>query len=365
MGESSSKDSFDWRELFAASSDQSLQFFPPTVREGEITVAPPKDVFEEGSQLWKCALVGQFIGQAPNFSLLQKTANLLWGKRRCGGIPLYMDSITASKQRLAFAKVCVEIAVDTVIPSLINVVLSNGSIVVVYVDLPWLPPKCSHCSVFGHSKKTCFASEGESQVLKAVKGNVGKKAVYVQKSHCDLVSKGGNCDASVISVPFVAPVVSGSITVDSALKGKGVIDSAMNSNSSPNASTLVSKEPVASSDMAIASPLPLKPVVVTPWPSALQNGRNVIAGFSNKFSALAAPVETVLSDIVVYVHLPEDVTTSIDGAHVEIDSSPKKTRAAAKGVALLIQDMKTKKNNQMERGKKKGSKGASPLSPVS
>ncbi|KAK8587963.1 hypothetical protein V6N12_022424 [Hibiscus sabdariffa] len=151
-----------------------------------------------------------------------------------------------------------------------------------------------------------------------------------EKQRTDKKGKGGNCDASVISVPFVAPVVSGSITVDSALKGKGVIDSAMNSNSSPNASTLVSKEPVASSDMAIASPLPLKPVVVTPWPSALQNGRNVIAGFSNKFSALAAPVETVLSDIVVYVHLPEDVTTSIDGAHVEIDSSPKKTRAAAK-----------------------------------
>ncbi|KAK8581669.1 hypothetical protein V6N12_071884 [Hibiscus sabdariffa] len=127
---------------------------------------------------------------------------------------------------------------------------------------------------FGHSKKTCFTSEGEGQVLKAVKGNVGKKAAYVQKSHCDLVSKGINCDASVISVPFVAPMVSGSIVVDSALKGKCVIDSAVKGkcvidsavkgNSSPNASTLVSKEPVASSDMAIASPLPLKPVVVTP-----------------------------------------------------------------------------------------------------
>ncbi|KAK8679215.1 hypothetical protein V6N13_144678 [Hibiscus sabdariffa] len=58
------------------------------------------------------------------------------------------------------------------------------------------------------------------------------------------------------------------------------------------------------------------------------------------------------------VEMAEDVTTSIDGAHVEIDSSPKQTRAAAKGVTLLIQDMKANKKNQMEMGKKKGSKAA-------
>ncbi|KAK8589926.1 hypothetical protein V6N12_024315 [Hibiscus sabdariffa] len=67
----------------------------------------------------------------------------------------------------------------------------------------------------------------------------------------------------------------------------------------------------------IASPLPLKPLVVTPWPSALQNGRSVIAGSSNKFSVLAAPVETILPD-PVFVHLHEemveDVTTGIDSA---------------------------------------------------
>ncbi|KAK8589925.1 hypothetical protein V6N12_024314 [Hibiscus sabdariffa] len=97
-----------------------------------------------------------------------------------------------------------------------------------------LPPKCSHCSVFGHSKKTCFASEGEGHVIKAVTGNEGKRAVYVQKSHCDHVVKGVNCDASAISVPLVTHVVSSSIAIDSALKGKeqvhvasSVIDSAV------------------------------------------------------------------------------------------------------------------------------------------
>ncbi|KAK8581668.1 hypothetical protein V6N12_071883 [Hibiscus sabdariffa] len=36
------------------------------------------------------------------------------------------------------------------------------------------------------------------------------------------------------------------------------------------------------------------------------------------------------------VEMAEDVTTSIDGAHVEIDSSPKQTRAAAKGPDSLV-----------------------------
>ena len=47
----------DWRKLFAASKDQALKFFPPQSSEGRICVAPSKEVFEEGEQKWKNAIV--------------------------------------------------------------------------------------------------------------------------------------------------------------------------------------------------------------------------------------------------------------------------------------------------------------------
>ncbi|KAK9045830.1 hypothetical protein V6N11_051735 [Hibiscus sabdariffa] len=103
-----------------------------------------------------------------------------------------------------------------------------------------------------------------------------------------------------------------SSVIDSAVKGKSqghVVPSTI-------ASTLVSKELVASSsDMiivdislglnvgVIASPLPLKPVAITPWPSALENERSVTDGSSKKFNVLAAPIEIVLSNPVPCIFL--------------------------------------------------------------
>ncbi|XVF81983.1 hypothetical protein PTKIN_Ptkin16aG0006400 [Pterospermum kingtungense] len=71
------------------------------------------------------------------------------------GTPLFMDRITANQERLEYAKVCVEIDVLKEIPSHIDVKMRNGSRVSVTVEVPWMPPKCIGCSVFGHSEKTC------------------------------------------------------------------------------------------------------------------------------------------------------------------------------------------------------------------
>ena len=50
------------------------------------------------------------------------------------GNPLYMDRITASQQRLAFAKVCVEIEVSMEMVRSIEVEVRNGSTVHVMVE---------------------------------------------------------------------------------------------------------------------------------------------------------------------------------------------------------------------------------------
>ena len=38
---------------------------------------PPSEIFEEGIDQWKNAIVAQFIGRAPNFSLFQRLAKVL------------------------------------------------------------------------------------------------------------------------------------------------------------------------------------------------------------------------------------------------------------------------------------------------
>ena len=38
----------DWRKLFAATSDQTLRFFPPKILNGKTVVTPPPAIFEKG-----------------------------------------------------------------------------------------------------------------------------------------------------------------------------------------------------------------------------------------------------------------------------------------------------------------------------
>ena len=54
-------------------------FFPPKPTNGTSIVTPPSGVFEEGELLWKNAVVAQFVGRIPNFSVFQKMVNILWG----------------------------------------------------------------------------------------------------------------------------------------------------------------------------------------------------------------------------------------------------------------------------------------------
>ncbi|XP_039036073.1 uncharacterized protein LOC120172755 [Hibiscus syriacus] len=177
--------SLDWKKLFVGSKYQSLDFFSPELRDGVATVKPPPEVIDEGIDDWNHALVGQFIGLAPSFGSTERIIEMIWGKssqvlenepwhvqkkplilrnwvpgmqklsfdlsfmpiwvQLCNvplelysqkglsyiasalGNPLYMDSITASKERLEFAKVCVEIEAGGVIPDFIHVVLKDGS----------------------------------------------------------------------------------------------------------------------------------------------------------------------------------------------------------------------------------------------
>ncbi|XP_039002110.1 uncharacterized protein LOC120128501 [Hibiscus syriacus] len=72
------------------------------------------------------------------------------------GVPLTMDSITASKTRLEYAKVCIEIRAKEDLPETVDVILANGQTSTICVEVPWFPYRCKKCSSFGHSDKECL-----------------------------------------------------------------------------------------------------------------------------------------------------------------------------------------------------------------
>ncbi|MBA0845199.1 hypothetical protein Goarm_022516, partial [Gossypium armourianum] len=121
------------------------KFFRPKVHGGSVIIKPPAEVFDEGIRKWQHSLVAQFLSY---------TASTL-------STPLYMDNITALQQRLAYAKVCVEISVDFELPRFINVELCDGSFVYIGVEVPWILMHCLQCWSFIYSGKLCSKKNGE------------------------------------------------------------------------------------------------------------------------------------------------------------------------------------------------------------
>ncbi|XP_039008517.1 uncharacterized protein LOC120136611 [Hibiscus syriacus] len=193
----------DWRKLFGSTAEQTLEFFPQIVREGSLipSVQPPSEVLEAGVQvsfagrnLFVFSFCYEFARDwvldngtwhVQNKSLILRkwepsmkrlefdlSRISVWVQlyniplelySRTGlsyiasalGVPLSMDSVTASRTRLEYAKVCVEIGVNDTIPKFVDVVLQDGFAVSIRVVVPWLPPCCLRCNVFGHSEKAC------------------------------------------------------------------------------------------------------------------------------------------------------------------------------------------------------------------
>ena len=103
------------------------------------------------------------------------------------GNPLYMDRFTASQQRMAFAKVCIEVEAAKEIPNTIEVQLRDGSLVMVHVEVPWKPLKCMQCGIFGHGDKTCSKKVQTVKawvpkvVEKKIEGSTTENMVETQK----------------------------------------------------------------------------------------------------------------------------------------------------------------------------------------
>ncbi|KAK8580212.1 hypothetical protein V6N12_070496 [Hibiscus sabdariffa] len=98
---------------------------------------------------WNNTLVVNFLGKSPPLPVFQRTADKLWGR---------------------------------------EVDLGDDNVIDVGVELVWAPPKCSHCSIFGHLEEKCARSVvvDDSAQLNASNG-IAKLEIVVSTNLVDFV----------------------------------------------------------------------------------------------------------------------------------------------------------------------------------
>ncbi|KAK8699256.1 hypothetical protein V6N13_115347 [Hibiscus sabdariffa] len=409
------------RQLFAASKTHSLQFFPPTVNDGEVVIKPPAEVFEAGVRVWQNSLVAQFLGKPLNLSTLHRLISVIWGK--CGelevnsagenlfliqfpsledrdwvlangpwhiqnkpiilrkwqsnmqslefamdslpvwvhlrsvslelftsvglsyiasalGVPLYMDSITANRQRLAYAKICVEMSAGFCVPKVIPVYLKDGSVALVGVEVPWLPPRCSRCCIFGHAENSCRVGHEPSKVW-IPKGGIDTDDV---KGKRVVTSK--DVDIASSSMGSVLPFT-GSVIGDN--NGLGVT---------------ADKVVIAQGDQSAHLQGAASEIVPDAADNIVQDAMDMVVQGAARGAADYAQVQVSAIDLdvgaathnVIGVEQENASTDEFIGVVVAPEGtcgSPKQIREAAKGVADLMQEIKIAKRNG-KRGRKRG-----------
>ncbi|KAK8695594.1 hypothetical protein V6N13_000747 [Hibiscus sabdariffa] len=230
---------------------------------------------------------------------------------QCSTGLLYMDSVTASMKRLAYAKVCVEVSIDSSIPQFVDVILRNGLSMSIGVDVPWMPPKCSKCFVFGHSDKTCYVEPiGSGKTVAVDHGGIR-----------------GSCNQYVVLTDVTeAVVVASTVASVGDVTGSDAVGVGLN----PSASTAVDFASIDVADIA---------------PDVVDNQIVV-----NEF--VGGEREVVASSLV-------DIQVVVGGTNVLVEDPILSLRNAFHGVAQLLQEMKVKKKGQVEKGRKKAPSSAS------
>ncbi|KAK8549624.1 hypothetical protein V6N13_073407 [Hibiscus sabdariffa] len=246
------------------------------------------------------------------------------------GVPLYMDTITASKGKLEFAKVCIEIEVGARFPKVIHVQLRDGTVVSVTVHIPWSPHSCSKCQVFGHLDRACSAIDS---------GTVKGRKIWVVKNGSEAIVPENNITNEVTG-NIIPEDISELNTTDLEQSNDITMHnrkvSVQGESSFVEVSSVVLVEPQARPENGEEFP-PL------PTSSLKQKGKGKgvkhdkkdqskvgFAGSKNRFEILnGSETETVMDA----QNVPE----------------VRRTRAATLGVVNLLQELKTKKKDSLDR----------------
>ena len=150
----------------------------------------------------------------PNLPLKCWTPRCLSKLASVLGKPIQSDKLIATKERVSYARVLVEVDLLADLRSSINVTLPNGNTLIQRVIYETLPKFCKHCKVLGHSTRVCSKGKEEARIVEkagsasvAPKENVkGKGSVSTRLSPIvDTLVDAPSAAAPSIEVPHVAP----------------------------------------------------------------------------------------------------------------------------------------------------------------
>ncbi|XP_038993949.1 uncharacterized protein LOC120117817 [Hibiscus syriacus] len=357
----------DWRKLFEISKGLDLDFYPPTLRDGSPVVQPPPEVFEDGIAEWKHSLVGQFLGPPPNFISMQRIVEAMW-KNASNGSPvriskagnnLFLFSFSSNAARdwvlehgpwhiynkplilrnwePNLKKLSFDLTKIPVWVHLFNVPLelysraglsymlvpleshSPWTLLLqkkqVLVEIPWLPPSCRSCKMFGHTEKGCKVHKQTAQQPT----QVWKRKETIPNANDSEPLIGGT------------EMLQGNLTSLSN-NSKELISTEVSTDSSNN---IIPTDQIISAVKDVILPDLTVPSVEVTEPTLLSRERGktssttVLAGSKNRFEILSV-IE--------------------DSSPVLNESKPKK-REASKGVANLLNELKTKKKDRFDKAK--------------
>ncbi|GAA0183768.1 hypothetical protein LIER_31122 [Lithospermum erythrorhizon] len=120
------------------------------------------------------------------------------------GKPLFADRNTSEQKLLGYARVCVEVKVESTLFGEIPVKYANGYVHYQKVHYEWVPSKCMKFRVFGHTDQHCKAA----QVF--VPKQAARKEVMVER---DIPTSSGSLKFRAIEVDQVTllPTPTGSV----------------------------------------------------------------------------------------------------------------------------------------------------------
>ncbi|KAF5199003.1 zinc ion binding / nucleic acid binding protein [Thalictrum thalictroides] len=177
--------------IFSVTTDKELFYFSFSDEEDRKKVIEGGPVFIAGRlfvvRKWteEVEMLRSRVNTMPVWINLYHLPKTLWTKKGISfvasliGYPLFCDATTFKKERLEFARVCVEISSEHQFEKSVRMKMGDN-VVAIGVEYPWKPPCCSYCSCFGHKTTNCAKAPAKKWVTKDPKGSNNQGLVHTE-----------------------------------------------------------------------------------------------------------------------------------------------------------------------------------------
>ncbi|XP_039021875.1 uncharacterized protein LOC120154125 [Hibiscus syriacus] len=322
----------DWRKLFGCSEGLDLEYHPPRVSDGSISVHPPPEVLDAGIDEWKLSIVGQCLGAAPNLSSMQRIVNNLW-KMALGGSKTQVSFAGNNHYIFSFDSETIR---DWVLESRPWHIL-NKPLILRKWEPNWkrLHFDLSRCVNLFNVPLELFSKTGLSYIASAIRSPLTMDSVIAAKTHLEFAKvciEIGVNDVIPKSIDVVLKDVV-SVSVDSVPKptvtlAEGSVDSPK-FHDVPNTVPYVSKELTTNKSTAGSSEI----LSYSQIPNLIR-GR----GIPSKNKSTSSESNNIF-----------DILSTVENPSKFPESQPRKIRSASLGVANLINELKLKKKDKLTK----------------